>query len=346
MSKVGRRTLVKDDITRWDRAVTDSLGPATRVLAAAVARRHYMAGESKVDIAAALGISRFKVARLLDLAHEEGIVRIEIASDDIVDLELSEQIRELWGLRNCAVVLGHGPDPAAREALAQTAADLLCEVITPTDVLGLPWARTVSDMIRAIRELPPVEVVQLSGSLVVPDETTSPVDIVGRAARIAGSRARLFYAPLILDDAASAAVLRKQPSVKAALSAADRVTISAAGIGAWGPKVSTIYDTITDEDRAQAAAAGVVGEVMGVYFTVDGSLATTPLADRMVTVAADTLRGIPEVIGIARGRAKAPAVMGAVRAGLLKSLVIDTEIAQLLLSTDPAPARGTSASKR
>ena len=40
-------------------------------------RRYYLDGASKSEIAAELGISRFKVARLLERARREGIVRID-----------------------------------------------------------------------------------------------------------------------------------------------------------------------------------------------------------------------------------------------------------------------------
>ena len=52
--------------------------PSEVVLAARVARQFYLEGISKVDIADRLGISRFRVARLLDSARESGLVRIEI----------------------------------------------------------------------------------------------------------------------------------------------------------------------------------------------------------------------------------------------------------------------------
>lgn len=74
---------------------------------------------------------------------------------------------------------------------------------------------------------------------------------------------------------------------------------------------------------------------MGIYFGANGQDVPTRLTERMVTLSAAQLRGIPEVIGIARGEAKAAAVMGAVRASMLKSLVIDTEIAHAMLAVDP-----------
>lgn len=311
--------------------MTERLGPAAKVLATAVARRYYLAGESKVEIAAALGISRFKVARLLDTAHELGIVRIEIASDDVVDLELSDRLREALQLSHAAVVLGHGADPAGREDLGRTAAELLCEIVTDQDVLGLPWARSVAAMIRAIETFPPIPVVQLSGSLVIPGEATSPVDVVGRIAGIAGGEAHLFYSPLVLDDAASAAVMRRQPSVADAMRAADRVTIAVVGVGVWQPGQSTVHDTLSPADQQAVAAAGVVGEVMGIYLGADGPDVATPLTDRTVTLTAQQLRGIPEVIAVVRGADKAPAVRAALAGGLVKSLVVDTELANTLL---------------
>ena len=53
-------------------------GPAALVLTATVARRYYLDGISKSDIAAELDLSRFKVARLLDQARASGLVRIEL----------------------------------------------------------------------------------------------------------------------------------------------------------------------------------------------------------------------------------------------------------------------------
>lgn len=49
-----------------------------RALLAAVARAHYIDDLSRVEIAETFGISRFKVARLLARAREEGIVTIKI----------------------------------------------------------------------------------------------------------------------------------------------------------------------------------------------------------------------------------------------------------------------------
>ena len=74
------------------------------VLAATVARRYFLEDRTKVQIAAELSLSRFKVARLIDLARSSGIVRITIATPGAVDTELSVLLREHLGLGRALVV--------------------------------------------------------------------------------------------------------------------------------------------------------------------------------------------------------------------------------------------------
>ena len=63
--------------------------PAQLILIASVARRYYLEDKSKIEIAEELGLSRFKVARLLETARESGLVHIEIAYLDMIDIDLS-----------------------------------------------------------------------------------------------------------------------------------------------------------------------------------------------------------------------------------------------------------------
>ena len=48
-------------------------GPASLVLTAAVARRYFIDGKSRIEIADEFAMSRFKVARLLTLARSMGL---------------------------------------------------------------------------------------------------------------------------------------------------------------------------------------------------------------------------------------------------------------------------------
>ena len=276
------------------------LGPAELVLTAAVARRHYLHHRSKVEIAEELGISRFKVARMLDAAREMGLVRIEIVRQGTLDLDLS--------------------------------AHVLQEVVTARDVIGLPWSRTVHAVVGALESLPPVEVVQLTGAIVLPDFDSSAVDIVRRASRLADGTSRVFYAPFVLDDAASAEALRRQPPVAEGLARASSVTIAVVGIGAWAPGESTIHDLLGAEERDELAQAGVVGELAGVFFDRQGRVCRPAVTARLITISEAGLRGIREVIAVVSGAAKQEAVRAALQGDLVQGLVTDSELAQALLA--------------
>ena len=189
-------------------------GPAALALAALVARRYYLDGRSKVEIAGELGLSRFKIARLLDMARDSGLVRIEIGHPGLIDADLAAQIMERFRLKH-AVVVDTEDDhvESMRRHLGQVAAELLAEVIAPEDVLGVAWSRAVGAMARALHRLSSVPVVQLTGALSMPDEDHSAIDIVRDVARAAGGPAYVFYAPFTVPDAATARALRQQHDV-------------------------------------------------------------------------------------------------------------------------------------
>src|SRR4051794_427541 len=307
-------------------------GPAQMVLTASIARRYYLEGMSKVDIADEFGLSRFKVARLLDAARETGLVRIEIRHAGEIDVDLSARLQERFNLQHAIVVdTPDDDDESLRQHLGRAAAQLLSEIIPPEDVLGLGWARAVSAMARALPGLPGTPVVQLTGALSLPDGPDASVDVVRDVAHASGGPAYLFYAPLTVPDAATARVLRQQSEVARAFGQLPRVTKAVAGVGLWAPGQSTLYDVASDADREALRRLGVCADISGVFLSVEGKPIPTELADRMIVISAEEMRAIPEVIVIPYGTAKAPAVRAALHSGIVGGIVTHTALAHALL---------------
>lgn len=320
-------------------AATDARGPAQLVLTASVARRYYLDGRSKVEIAEEFALSRFKVARLLEDARSSGLVRIEIGHPGVVDVELSDLLMEALGLAHCVVTDTPDDHPATlREHLGRAAADLLAELVTPSDVLGLSWARSVSAMASSLERLATVPVVQLTGALARPGVDDSSIELVREVARVAGGPAHFFYAPMAVADAATARALRRQPEVARAFSLIGSVTIALAGVGAWAPEQSTLYDATGEAERAELLARGVCAEISGVLVDAAGEPVRSALTDRMIGITAEQMRGIREVIAIVYGTAKVEAVLAAVRGGMVNSLVTHSTLAQALIAAARARA--------
>ena len=307
-------------------------GPAQLVLTASVARRYYLDGRSKVEIAEEFALSRFKVARMLDDARSSGLVRIEIGHPGVVDVELSARLMEALGLTHCVVTDTPDDHPATlREHLGAAAAELLAEIVTPEDVLGLSWARSVSAMAGELRVLAPVPVVQLTGALARPGADDSSIELVREVARVGGGPAYFFYAPMAVSDPVTARALRGQPEVARAFGLIGSVTKAVAGVGAWEPEQSTLFDATSEAECAELRAAGVCAEVSGVLIDDGGEPVSAPLTERMIGITAAQMRAVPEVIGIVYGLAKARAVLAAVRGGYVDSLVTHSTLATALI---------------
>jgi DNA-binding transcriptional regulator LsrR (DeoR family) len=310
----------------------EQTGPAQVVLTASIARRYYVDGRSKIDIADEFGLSRFKVARILDAALESGLVRIEIRSEGGIDVDLSTRLQDRFGLQHSVVVDTPDDDPESlRGQLGRTAAGLLAEILTPEDVLGLAWARAVSAMARELPPLPGTPVVQLSGALSLPGGPDTSVDLVRDVAGRSGGVAHVFYAPLTVPDAATARALRRQPEVARAFAQLPSVTKAVGGVGLWDAGQSTLYDTSSDHDRRAMRKLGVCADISGVFLSAEGEPVLTELADRMIAISAEEMRTIPEMIVIPYGIRKAPAVRAALRSGLVGGIVTHATLARAVL---------------
>ncbi|MGI5122373.1 sugar-binding transcriptional regulator [Marinactinospora thermotolerans] len=301
------------------------------LLAAGVARRFYLDGRSKVEIAEEFGMSRFKVARVLDFARESGIVRIDIRLPDGIDAGLSETLRAAYGLRRVIVVdAGDGDQARVRERIGVVAADLLADTLSEGDVLGLTWGRTVNVILTSLTRLPRCTTVQLNGVYSRRDPGPGTVETVQRAAALSGGPAYPIYAPLILPDAATARALRADPGVAAAFDRFGQVTTAVVSIGAWSEGLSTVYDALDPAVRDAIAEQGVRAEMSTHLFDAEGREVCTELADRVLTVSTRELRHIPEVIALAGGDGKAGAIDAALRSGLVSTLVTDSSVARAL----------------
>lgn len=323
------------------------MGPAELVQAAAMARRFYLEGKSKIQIADEFGVSRFKVARVLETALERDLVRIEIRVPAELDAERSDALRARYGLRHAVVVESptesavseSAVDAAADpENLGEVAAGLLGELVTDGDVLGLAWGRSTIHMATALRQLPPCTVVQLTGVYDAGTADRGSVEAVRRAAEVAGGEAHPIYAPMLLPDSATAAALRSQTGIARAFEYFDKVTVAAVSIGSWEPGISTVHDMLSDEERDHYSSLGVAAEMSSHLFDAEGRRIGRDLGDRCITVEPERLRRVPEVVAIAGGLRKAAAIDAVLRSGLVTSLVTDTAAADhLLVETLPGP---------
>jgi DNA-binding transcriptional regulator LsrR (DeoR family) len=295
------------------------------LIAALVARRFYLEQRTKMQIADEMGISRFRVARILDRALRDGIVRITVAVPPAVDLALSARLTAAIGVRQALVVR----EPAH---LGPACAALLAERLTEDDVLGVSWGRTLHELTAVLPALPRAEVVQIVGSVPSADLNVNSLELLRRLSESTGGRVHALHAPMILDSPAVAASLRATASVASTLAAFPRLTCALVGIGAWQPGGSSLRSALPADLVATLDAAGAVADICSTVLAADGSIVGgDAVPSRCVAITTEELRAVPDVIALAGGAGKAAAIAAAVRAGLIHRLITDATVAEILI---------------
>ena len=308
------------------------MGPDETVQVALVAREHYLNGKSRVDIADELKISRFKVARMLELAVETGILTFIIKAPGAVDVDLSNRLKSRFGLdRAFAVATPNDLSANVRDALGRVSANLLTEIVTDTDVLGTASGRTLSAMIGHLGHLAACDVVQMAGMAGPVHETSNAV--VREVREVSGGVAYSIYAPLIVSDAATADSLRRQPSIQAAFKRFPEITKAIVAAGSWSPPESQIYDGLSADERIDIFNKGVRADVCATLLDDEGH-EIPALADRTLGITLEELRAIPEVVVVAGGQQKTQALRSILKADFTTSLVTDARMAERLLAPE------------
>jgi DNA-binding transcriptional regulator LsrR (DeoR family) len=306
-------------------------GGTTMLIAA---RRYFLDGATKSEIATELGISRFRVARLLDLARSRGVVRIEIALDPSVDAVLSRELAAAMGIRNTVVARTlEGPESSERTQLGRLAAEILAETVDGHDVLGISWGRTLHAMVDHLPRLPACAVVQLVGSVPSLELRVNSLELVRRVAERAQGPVYPLHVPLIVDSPETAAALRADPHVARTLAVFPAITRAVVGIGAWTPTGSTVRASVSAADAKAIDAAGVVADMCSVLLDANGGeVRVRGLPERSIAISIEQLRAVPDVLAIASGASKAPSIHAALRSGLVHRLITTETTARELLA--------------
>ncbi|MEU9122655.1 sugar-binding domain-containing protein [Streptomyces sp. NPDC048506] len=314
---------------------THHTGPEYLVQTAAMARRFYLEGKSKMEIADEFGISRFKVARTLESALRDGLIRLEIQLPAELDADLSDALRTRYGLRHAIVIDARQEVPddtvQATRRLGAVTADLLAEIVTEDDVLGMVWGPEVEAVGLGLTTLARCTVVQLCGVTPLRPVDVTAVEAVRRAATIARGAVYPIYAPLLLPDATAARMLREQPGIVDAVRHFGAVTKAVVTVGGWGPGLSTVYDGLSEAEREDYRRRGVCAEVAGRLLDAEGNTLVPELAERTIAISFDELRAVPDVILMADGIQRATAASAALRTGLFNGVVTDAAVARTLL---------------
>lgn len=292
---------------------------------------------SQEEVSRRMGLSRFKVLRLLQEARDLGLVRVTIEHETTGTLALADRLAARFGLIEVQVAPDTGGDPVAgRRAVGQVAAGWLARIGREGDVtIGVGWGRTVAAMADALTGLrnPGLCFVSLMGSM-THTSATSPFDVCLRLAALTGGRAVFLPAPFLADSPADAAVIRGQRMVREALDVAKAAEHMVISVGECTPEaLLQAKGVLTMGEVATLSAVGAVADTTGKFFTANGEVAETDLNARAPSIGLEDLHR-SDVMVLSSGRSKARALRAVLAAGFVNRLIVDEALALALLEEE------------
>lgn len=300
-----------------------------------VARLYYLDGLGQSEVAKFAKVSQAKVSRLLALAKERGIVRITVADYDPRRRELEEQLRTRLGLSTIVVIKSsEGLDGAdLRRAVGHFGAAALDALIEPHDIVALAGGRTIHELVHHLpaTRTKSLTVVQAMGSV---DSTINGFDAqeVGRvmAQRLGGVFLSL-NTPAFIPEKRTRDALLELEQVRNVHENLDNARVALVGLGTLANSVFVERGTLDAPMIRELQRAGAVGEICGRFIDAEGEECATGWRDRVIGVQIEQLRKIPQVVGVVSGNDRTPAILAAIKGGIIKALIIDEVGASALL---------------
>lgn len=305
-------------------------------LLADVGYMYYNQGLNQTQIADQIGVDRSMVSRMLSEARKQNIVEIRINRPLSNDRFLEESLTSHFNLHRAYVLSDSSGDyQQLLQRLGSAGAAVLKETLAPDMVLGLSWGTAVSAVVDVVEtdEPIPLRIVQLVGAMGAQNRVYDGPGLVQRLGQKLGCEGYFLNAPFLVDDPEMAGALLENQNIQEAITLARQCDLAVVGVGSTEPQFSSFYKAgyVPLRDLNDLRAVGMVGDVCGRHFNLEGETPELEFHKRIVTIGKQDLRAIPYRMGVAGGIGKVKPILGALRAGYLNILITDNNAAERLL---------------
>lgn len=306
----------------------------------AVVKKYYELGLNQEQIAKEERISKSTVCRLIKRAEEGGYVSFCVAPPPGILSDLEAKLKACFSLEKVSVAPAFIDDPnVLLRDVCRAAARDLCEELKPQDTVCVSGGTAVLEMARVLsdefgHDAVCAGVAAMSGLPVNASEASLHARAVLLLSEFFSAEASLVRAPVVTDSKAKAAAIKGDVAIGAALDAASGAKTAVFEIfSASAAKNVSKHGVLSDKDYKKLSQKSPVGEIGFRFYGADGKLSSAELDARTISVTMSALKKMKAKIGIAVGRARVPAILGAVKGKIVGRLYTDEHTARALLVT-------------
>lgn len=279
---------------------------------------YYIEGYTQQKIGEYLGISRLSVNRLLDRARKTGVVHFTIRDVESGPIYMENELINRFNLKDAFVVPSPKNEEDVNETLAQAAAMYIHERLGKSTYINMGYGDTSSRILNHLANICefPLNIVSLTGG----------VNYYLPNARSSVFNARLFLmpSPLLMNDDNIVKSMAQEPSIRQINEMKALSDMSVMSIGAMDENATLIANgLLTPDNFLLLSMKGAVGDILCHFIDINGNLIYTEFEDRLISTSLDRLKSMKNTIGVAGGKVKSEAILGALRGGYLDILIID-----------------------
>jgi deoxyribonucleoside regulator len=296
---------------------------------------YYKEGKTQQEVSSLLGVSRFKISRILKEGRQRGLVSITI-NDPRGDLtELEVELAKKFGLKQTILVqISEFSGLSVLDQVGEAGAQYLNKIVKNYKIMGVTWGYTVYHV---VSNLQPVQVedltlVQIGGGLGTIEGTDNNMLTMMLGQKL-GAKAHLVPAPVIVGNRTIRDTLFKEKKIQEALAIAKKADLVLFGVGRVG-KEGLLWKSgfLDGSDTSKLRESGAVGAICGRFFDANGLQCWNDLDNRTIGLNLDELKKIKHKVCIASGLEKLNGILGALRGRLLDVLITDENTAGSLLT--------------
>lgn len=303
-----------------------------RNMLASVANLYYNAEMTQNQIAERFFTSRSKISRMLKEARRLGIVEIKILEPWDRNIELEQQFRKTFCLKDIRVIsTKEANDTMVLQKLGEVGAYYLDNLLNEHMILGISWGNTMYHTVKAVKTSKniPITVVPIMGAANVKTPERDSLDLSKELAYAYGGTYHYIYAPLFVNSVEVRKSLEQEPNIKHCLEFARNADVILTSVGSIVYKSWKAY--LSTRDLYHLEQKGAIGHIGGHFYDKDGKEVVTPFVGKMIGLGIEDIKKVKNVICVAGLEMKAEAILGAVRGGYINTLITDEAAARLVL---------------
>lgn len=294
-------------------------------------------------IAKKFHISRSTVSRILTKAKKEGCVTININYPARNSFKLEKELEEQFNLQE-AVIVTIEQESLMSLVVPRFAAEYIGRIIQDDMKIAMAWGTTLKEtldymeiLMNTAKKMPKnLKVIPLLGS---PDVNLNPIKqlslsniLVKNMGRILNAESFYLSAPMIVENKTIKSMIESEKQISYIIEHGKTSDVAIVGIGAVDEASSPLLaGLITAREQEKLKELQVCGEVIGRYYDVNGTFINTQFDDRIIGIEIHDYLKIPIRTGIAYGSKKVPAIVAALKGGIINVIVTDSITAKMVL---------------